>query len=198
MMAGPQIMSAILFVTTPKPVNVSLAFISGAAIGVAGGVCITFLIATLLGNNVSLGSSSSNSSKGTVIQLVLVGLLIALMIKNYLGRATAEPPKWLGKLMDAEPTTAFKAGLLLLTIFPSDAVILFTVGVHLTQGNHSLVDALPFVGVTILIAALPFLSYMAFRRAASRAMPAVRDWMNTKSWLVNIIVFGIFVVLILS
>jgi ribulose 1,5-bisphosphate synthetase/thiazole synthase len=28
-------------------------------------------------------------------------------------------------------------------------------------------------------------------------MPRVRDWMNTNSWLVNIIVCGIFIVLIL-
>jgi hypothetical protein len=29
-------------------------------------------------------------------------------------------------------------------------------------------------------------------------MPKVRDWMNTHSWLVNIIVYVIFIVLILS
>jgi hypothetical protein len=29
-------------------------------------------------------------------------------------------------------------------------------------------------------------------------MPKVRDWMNTYSWLVNIIVYVIFIVLILS
>jgi hypothetical protein len=31
-----------------------------------------------------------------VLQLVLVGLLIAAAVKNWLGRETAEPPKWLG------------------------------------------------------------------------------------------------------
>jgi hypothetical protein len=29
-------------------------------------------------------------------------------------------------------------------------------------------------------------------------MPKVRDWMNTKSWLVNVIVYVIFILLILS
>jgi hypothetical protein len=29
-------------------------------------------------------------------------------------------------------------------------------------------------------------------------MPKVRDWMNANSWLVNIIVYGIFIVLILA
>jgi hypothetical protein len=51
---------------------------------------------------------------------------------------------------------------------------------------------------TILIAALPLLSYLLFRRRAERAMPKVRDWMNTHSWLVNIIVYIIFIILILA
>ena len=29
-------------------------------------------------------------------------------------------------------------------------------------------------------------------------MPKVRDWMNTNSWLVNIIVYVVFILLILS
>jgi hypothetical protein len=51
---------------------------------------------------------------------------------------------------------------------------------------------------TIFIAALPVLSYLLFHRRAVRAMPKVRDWMNTHSWLVNIIVYIIFILLILS
>jgi hypothetical protein len=56
----------------------------------------------------------------------------------------------------------------------------------------------PFIAATVLIAALPLLTYLLFRRRAELAMPKVRDWMNAKSWLVNIIVCGIFVTLILS
>jgi len=56
----------------------------------------------------------------------------------------------------------------------------------------------PFIAATILIAALPVLSYLLFRRRAQRIMPKVRDWMNTHSWLVNIIVYVVFIVLILA
>jgi hypothetical protein len=41
------------------------------------------------------------------------------------------------------------------------------------------------------------LSYLLFRHRAQRAMPKVRDWMNANSWLVNIIVYIIFILLIL-
>jgi uncharacterized membrane protein YidH (DUF202 family) len=100
-------------------------------------------------------------------------------------------------MQNAKPRTAFLAGLLLLSIFPSDFVVLMTVGVNLAQHNAGLVAALPFIGATILIAALPMLSYLLFRHRAERAMPKVRDWMNTHSWLVNIIVYVIFILLIL-
>ena len=50
---------------------------------------------------------------------------------------------------------------------------------------------------TIFIAALPVLSYLLFRHRAKRLMPKVRDWMNTNSWLVNIIVYVVFILLIL-
>ncbi|MFF4229028.1 GAP family protein [Streptomyces sp. NPDC001820] len=53
-------------------------------------------------------------------------------------------------------------------------------------------------GLTVLIAALPLLGRLLFGRRAERAMPKVREWMNSHSWLISIIACGIFIVLILS
>jgi hypothetical protein len=198
MMAGPQIMSALIFVTASKPLKLSAAFLAGVTIGPTVGVAITFTLATLLGNSVSLGDSSDNGSLGNIIQYLLVGLLVFLAIKNYVGRETIEPPRWLGALQNATPKTAFTTGLLLLSVFPSDFVILVTVGVNLAQNNASLLAALPFIALTIFIAALPVLFYLLFHRRAQQLMPKVREWMNTYSWLVNIIVYVIFILLILS
>jgi hypothetical protein len=197
MNAGPQIMSAIIFVTANKPLKLSAYFITGVVIAVSVGVTITYTLATVLGNSVSLGDPSHSGSLGNIIQYLLVGLLVFLSIRSYVGRETSEPPRWLGALQNAGPRTAFTTGLLLLSVFPSDLVILVTVGVNLAQQNASLVGAVPFVAATILIAALPMLSYLLFRRRAERAMPKVRDWMNTNSWLVNIIVYIVFILLIL-
>ncbi|CAN5862121.1 hypothetical protein BH18ACT11_BH18ACT11_27300 [soil metagenome] len=198
MNAGPQIMSALIFVTASKPLKLSAYFLTGVVIAVTVGVTVTFGLATVLGNSVSLGDSSDSGSLGNIIQYLLVGLLIFLSIRSYLGRETSEPPRWLGALQNAKPRTAFLAGLLLLSIFPSDFVVLMTVGMNLAQQNASLLAALPFVAATILIAALPFLSYLLFRRRAEVTMPKVRDWMNTNSWLVNIVVYIVFIVLILA
>ena len=197
MMAGPQIMSAIIFVTHPRAVRMSLAFIAGVATGVTVGVIVTRGLASLLGSNVSLGDSGDAGAAATIIQIGLIALLIASMIRNFVKRATIEPPKWLGALMEADEKKAFALAFLLLTIFPSDAIILLTVGANLEQNGNTVFDALPFIGLTVLIAALPFLAYVLFHRRAVRAMPKVRDWMNTHSWLINIIVCAIFILLIL-
>jgi hypothetical protein len=198
MNAGPQIMSAIIFVTAPKALRLSAYFLAGVVIAVTVGVTVTYTLATVLGNSISLGDPSDSGSIGNIIQYLFVGLLVFLSIKNVVNRETIEPPRWLGAMQNAKPKTAFMAGLLLLSVFPSDFVVLLTVGINLAQNDASLLDAVPFVVATIFIAALPVLSYLLFHRRAVRVMPKVRDWMNANSWLVNIFVYVIFILLILS
>jgi threonine/homoserine/homoserine lactone efflux protein len=196
MMAGPQIMSSIIFVTSTDAVKVSTAFLTGILIATSVGVLVALGLANLLGDQVSLGSSSDHSSTGNLIQYALVGLLILGAIKNYVGRETAEPPKWLGKLQQAGPREAFKTGLLVILLMPSDIIIMLTVGMNIEHNNAGLVNAMPFIFMTLIVAALPLLIYLLFGRHARETMPTIRDWMNAKSWLVNIIVCLIFIALI--
>ncbi len=100
--------------------------------------------------------------------------------------------------MDADPGKALRIGLLVIFLMPSDIMIMLTVGVPLVQGEESFAAALPFIALTILVAALPLLVRLLFAGHAEVAMSKVRDWMNTHSWLVNIIVCVIFIVLILA
>jgi hypothetical protein len=86
-------------------------------------------------------------------------------------------------------------GFILIFLMPTDIASMLTVGVNLQQNGHSLIDALPFLALTLLIAALPLLAYLLLGRRAKEAMPKVRDWMSANSWLVNIIVLGIFIFL---
>src|SRR5215212_1800866 len=190
MMVGPQIMSAIIFVTTPKPLRTSGAFVLGVVIATTVGVIIALAIASLLGSNVSLGDPSNQGSTGHIIQYLLVGLLVALAVKNYLRRETVEPPRWLGTLQNADSKRALKTGLLVILLMPSDIIVMLTVGMNLVHNGAGLLAALPFIAATVLVAALTLLLYLLFYRRAQRLMPKVRDWMNAKSWLVNIIVCG--------
>jgi hypothetical protein len=194
MMAGPQELTAIFFVTHRSAVRVSVTFLIGVAVAATLGTAIAYLIA----GSIDLGDSSSRGSTGSVLQFVLVGLLVALAIRTYLNRETVKPPKWMGGLLEASPRKALTLGFLLIFVMPTDVVTMLTVAVNLRQNGDSLVAAVPFLALTLLIAALPLLTYLLFGRRAKEAMPKVRDWMIANSWLVNIFVLGLFIVLIVA
>ncbi|WP_369169071.1 GAP family protein [Streptomyces sp. R28] len=193
MMIGPQIMSAIIFVTAPRAVRVSLGFLLGVAVAATVGTAITWGLASAF----DLGDPGDGGSSGKIIQYVLVALLAAAAIKNWVRRETIQPPKWLGTLMSADAKQALKVGLLVILLMPSDIIVMLTVGTNLAQTDADFVAALPFIAATVLVAALPLLSLLLFHRRAVAAMPHVRDWMDTHSWLINILVCVIFIVLIL-
>jgi MFS family permease len=195
MMAGPQIMTAIVLVTHPSAVRVSLAFLAGVAAAATLGTALAYLIAGALPGD--LWDSSDKGAAGTIIQFVLVAILVLLAIRTYLRRETVEPPKWLGSLLEATPLKALAIGFALIFLMPTDIVSMLTVAVNIKQDGHSFVAAVPFLLLTVLIAALPLLMYMLLGDRARTTMPKVREWMLANSWLVNIIVLGIFVFLIL-
>lgn len=195
MMAGPQIMTAIVLVTHPAAVRVSIAFLIGVAVAATLGTTVAYLIAGALPGD--LGDPSDKGAAGTIIQFVLVALLVFLAIRTYLHRETVEPPKWLGSLLEATPAKALGIGFLLIFLMPTDIISMLTVAVNIKQNGHSLLAAVPFLALTVLIAALPLLMYLLLGDRARTTMPKVREWMIANSWLVNIIVLGIFVFLIL-
>ena len=197
MMAGPQIMSAIIFVTSEKAVKNSLAFVIGVLVATAVGVAALRGLQSLIGGALDFGDPSDSGSTGHIIQYALIALLVAFAIKNYVRRETIEPPKWLGKLQQADTKQALRTGLLVIFFMPSDIIVMLTVATNLEQNGDSLAAAVPFILLTTLIAALPLLGYLLFHRRAVGAMPKLRDWMNSNSWLVNIIVCVIFIVLII-
>jgi hypothetical protein len=178
-------------------VKLSVSFLVGVAIATIMGLVIALAVVTLLGNSVSLGDPSNEGSIGNLIQYLLVGLLVALAVKNHLGRETVEPPRWLGTLMSADWKRALMTGLLVILLMPGDIIVLMTVAANLEHNGAGLLAALPFIAATVLVAALPLLLYLLFHRRAQRLMPRVRDWMNTHSWLLNIITCVVFIALIL-
>lgn len=198
MMAGPQIISSIIFVTRESgAVKVSLAYVAAVALAASVGILICMGLASLLDNTVDLQSDGGASTAAKMIQIVLVGLLILRSIMIYLHRATSEPPKWLGTLQTASARRAFEIGLLLILLFPGDVVVMLTTGVHLVSEHHSFVDAVPLIGLVTLFAASPLLFYLLFKKRAEQLMPRVRDGMNSHSWAINIAVCVVFILLIL-
>lgn len=197
-MLGPQLLASIIFITGKKdPVKVSLGYLAGILFAASTFIIAVFAVAKLFGFSPDAAGHPPKSAN--VIESILVGLLIFASLRTYLTRSTAKPPKWLAKLQDTRPKGAFKLALLLIYFMPTDIIVMVTVGLHLAAHGSSLasfLSILPFLGVVMLIAGGPLLSYLLFHKRAIIVMPKLRDWMQVNSWLVNIIIYVFFIVLI--
>lgn len=195
MVAGPQILSSIIFVTTKDPFRVSVAYLLGILLALITGVSLWYVAFNTLLPTEDISHSHDTALKS--IQIVLVLLLIYLTILSIVQRNESSQPKWLKNLSAMQPKKAVGLGFLLILLFPSDFVVLATVGASLVRDHQDILAAVPFMLLTLGIAALPLILYLLFRRKMEVAMPQVRAWMETHSWIINICVYLLFIYLIL-
>lgn len=193
MVAGPQIISAFFFATSPSWKKLSASYVFGAAISISLVVGASYLIA----KGATSGSEESESGLRP-LDYAILALLVFAMVHNYLGRNTSEPPKWMGKLQNATPKTTFVLGFLLLGLFPSDLITSFSVGAFLAHNGDAYWQVLPFLSLTLLFLAAPSLGVLLMGKRAQMVLPKIRDWMNDNSWIVSEVVLAFFIVIILS
>lgn len=193
MVAGPQIVSAILLATSEGARRNSLAFLSGVGIAVTAGVSLFYFV----GGAANSGGTSPGASSD-VLDYVIIALLVVLAVWVYAKRKETRQPAWMGKLQTATPAYAFRLGLLLFLLMPTDIITMITVGNYL--GNHGSPwwHSLLFVGMTLLLAGAPLLVLLLFGKRANEVLPKVRDWMNSNSWIVSEAVIALFLVLEIS
>jgi cytochrome c biogenesis protein CcdA len=177
MSAGPQIVTAIFLATSQDAKRNSLAFLTGVAVATTIGVTVFYL----LGSRVGPGDDDGK----TWLDWVIIGLLAVLALRVYLRRTTTEPPKWMGKLQEANPRFAVTIGFLLYMLMPTDLIAMATVGAFIASRGEPWWHALGFVALTLLIAGLPFLMLLALGRRAETLLPRLRRWMTDNSWVVN-------------
>jgi hypothetical protein len=189
MVAGPQILSSIFLATSKQWKANSFLFCFGAFISITLVLTAGYLI--------SSGASNQGASDKTLDIIILV-LLVLAVIHVFLTRKTAEPPKWMGELENANPKFSFRLGFLLLGVFPTDILTSFAVGGYLSSHDKPWTDGLGFVLLTVLLLALPALALLTFGERAEKALPKVRKWMNDNSWLVNELVLALFIALTAS
>ncbi|MFL5819543.1 MAG: GAP family protein [Solirubrobacteraceae bacterium] len=193
MVAGPQIISAVFFATSENWRANSAAYVVGAALSITAFVTAAYFVAR--------GVTSGGPSKGSrsdAVNIVVLALLVVGLVYVFLTRNQAEPPKWMGRLQTATARFSFVLGLLLLGVFPTDIITSVTVGAHVANEGSPWVDALPFVLLTLLFLALPFLLVLVLGQRAQVFLPKVRDWMNTNSWIVSEIVIVFFIVITIN
>jgi hypothetical protein len=189
MVAGPQILSSIFFATSDAWRRNSALYVLGAALSIS----IVVIAAFLLG----IGASDAGASNDA-LYLAILALLLFGMWHAFRTRKTAEPPKWMGKLQTASARFCFVLGFLLLGFFPSDLVTSIAVGSFLSTKGDPWWHYLPFLGLTLLLLALPSLLALLLGRRAAEFLTKARDWMNANSWIVNELVLLLFVAIVIS
>jgi hypothetical protein len=193
MVAGPQIISAFFFATSPSWKRISAAYVLGAALSIPLVVGAAYLLTK------GAGEGDENSSSGlTTVDYVVLALLLFAIVHTYRNRNESEPPKWMGKLQNATPKMALVLGFLLLGLFPSDLITSISIGGYLSEHGDPFSHALPFILLTLLLLASPALLVVAMGERAQTFLPKVRDWMDQNSWIVSEVVLVFFVVIVLS
>jgi Sap, sulfolipid-1-addressing protein len=189
MVAGPQIVCALLLATSDRWRANSAAYLVGAALAIAAVVTVGYL----------LGEEAARAgvSRDWVSVAVIVLLAIA-MVECFRRRRQAQQPRWVARLETATPAYCLRLGALLLGIFPSDLLTSLAVGGYLAADELPWWQALPFVGVTVLLLAVPSLALLATGRRAEVVLPKVRGWMSAHSWHVNEAVLAFFVLVVLN
>ena len=194
MVAGPQIVSAIFLATSERPRSNLVAYLTGAAVATTLAVILFHALAGALGFE---GALRQGSSAGP-LDYIMLGVLVVLIVRTYLARHEAEPPKWMARLTTAAPRFALVLGFVLFLVMPTDVLTTFTVGSYLAANDRSWTDAIPFIGLTVLLLAIPLVALLVMGDRADLVLPKMRTWMTSHSWIVNELVLAFFAVLLIS
>lgn len=192
MVMGPQILTAIFLVTSREPVKNSGAMLIGVILAASASILIWFGLVDIIGIDPKEGGSP------TTVDYIVAGLLALLAIRVFTTRGTAETPKWMSALQEAEPKRAFSLGFLLIFLMPTDIIAVISTVNFLHDNNLNALEGWPLVAATTFLMALPIAGYLLLGRRAREAMPKLRDWLTTNSWLVNLVVIIYFIYQTLS
>jgi hypothetical protein len=192
MIAGPQIVSAVLLATSERAKAASAAYLVGVGTATSLAVLGFYALARAIDP-----PEAGDADDGALDYLIPV-VLVVLAVRVYLRRDVAEPPGWMGKLQRADPAFALGLGFLLFLLMPTDVITTFTVGSALARADEPWWDSLVFAGLTVLAAGIPLWVVLVFGRRAETTLPRIREWMTANSWVISEIVIGFFLVVSVS
>ena len=196
MVAGPQIITAIVLATGADARHDSLYFLLGAAAATTIGVTIAYRLTGLL----KKGDAPFRADAGLErsVDFAIVAILLLLAWKVFRDRKSARAPRWMTKLEAATPLYALKVGALLFLLLPGDLLAMATVGAYLAHHDAAWWHTLVFVAATVFLAGIPLLLLLVLGRRAKALLPKTRDWMTANSWIVSEVVIGFFLLMTLK
>ena len=197
MVAGPQIVSAILLATGTRPRRDSAFFLLGAGVATFIGVTASYFV-TGLAERRGATPLEDDAPVERIIEIAIVAPLVLLAWKVSRERGRSQPPRWMAKLESATPLFALRIGLLLFLCLPGDLISMFTVGAYLAHHGAPWWHGFVFVSVTVALAAVPLVLLLSLGSRGRALLPAARDWMTSNSWIVSEVVIGFFLLMTLK
>ena len=196
MVAGPQIVTAIVLATGVGARRNSLYFLIGAAAATTIGVTAAYRLTGLL----KKGDAPFRADAGLErsVDLAIIGILLLLAWKVFRDRKNARAPRWMTRLEAATPLYALKAGVLLFLLLPGDLLAMATVGAYLAHHDAAWWHTLVFVAATVLLTGIPLLLLLVLGRRAQTLLPKARDWMTANSWIVSEAIIALFLLMTLK
>ncbi|WP_446219318.1 GAP family protein [Micromonospora sp. IBHARD004] len=196
MVAGPQLISAVFLAASRDPRRSSVAYLAGAALGTGLALTVWYLVFRAVKH--TAGGDDPDSGSRHLIDWIVLAVLLAVMVGIFLRRGHSQTPSWMTKLEDPRPRLAFGLGLLLIAAMPTDEAIMASVAGSLAGHDRPWWHLLPFLVLTMLLLALPVLALLLLGHRATVALPKVRGWANTHSWVISELVTLIFVAIVVS
>ena len=191
MVAGPQMITAIMLVTSTRPRQNSYAFVGGAVLASAVATSLFYVVAKVL----KLKSSASHGSSSVTADWVIVAVLLLAAAWAFRSRHTSQPPKWMSTLQTEAPRGSFRLGLVLFLVMPTDVMMTFTVGAYLAAHGSPLWYASGFLLLTALLIGSPLLILLLLGQRGDTLLPRMRDWMSANSWVVSEVVIAFFLLM---
>ena len=194
-MLGPQILVAILLVTTKKPVQSSLVYILAVTLTIICTTTLAYFIISISG----IHHVSHGGGKGSILKYILVGLLAFAMIRTFINRKKLTAmPKWMSNITTSSLKRIFVIGVMLIAFVPTDIAMALTVGGFIVHSNGVLSDAIPFFSLVTLIASIPLIMFLSMGKRGEQNMERINTWLNSHGWVVNMIIYPLFIYLLLA
>jgi threonine/homoserine/homoserine lactone efflux protein len=189
----------VLFLTEARGLLKAFAFILGKYIFYV----FWSLVCLNLTGYISSTSSARSSTISEIFFLIFGFLLLILAVRNFFGEddPDAPPPKFMAILDNLGPVRLFGLGIAISILQPR-FIILVLAGATIIVGAN-----LPFTEniISILVLALlmvwamliPLVVFLVMGKHRATAMKSMRTWLMHNQRMINVVVMGIFGVLML-
>lgn len=193
MVAGPQIITAILLATSVRPKRDSALFLLGAGAATTIGLTAARGLAGVFRD--SGWHWRGDQRLAHVIDIAILNLLLALAAKVFRDRKRTQPPRWMARLETATPAFALRIGFLLFLLMPGNILSMATVGAYLARHDVAWWHCLIVAAFTVFLVGIPLLILLLLGERAKARLPQARDGMTRNSWIVSEVVIAFFLLM---